>query len=236
MRIGLERYGWTFSLTGEDAKAFRREVFQSPSPLGIYSDYYAARHIKSSAGQKSLWGPDEEELHPRAEKGTEHGGEFVKKDAATHLAHHHDELTPAVESKQSQESKPEAGQYDDELREDMGVSREKLDTYDPEYAVKKIGKKWTYVTLQGSEHPTMADTRKEAVAAATRHKQLKEDQHEHPAQYRDIVSVRAEKRIKRAEALMSQGKSEWDAYAQDQREIPDPVSAKPNRRKRERES
>lgn len=112
-------------------------------------------------------------------------------------------------------------QFDDEIREELGVSQQALDAYDPEKAVEKIGKKWSYNTLQGSSHPSMFDTRKEAVASATFHKQLKQDQFNNPSGYRDIVSVRAGKQLKRIEELMRGGMSEMEAGKQARQDIPD---------------
>lgn len=114
--------------------------------------------------------------------------------------------------------------YTDELRADLGVSRAALDAYDPAEAVSKLGRHWIYRTLAGTDHQSLFDTKAEAVAAATRHKELKEEQFDNPSGFRDIVSVRARKRLALIEQYQrQQGMSEMEAGARALREMPDPA-------------
>lgn len=116
-------------------------------------------------------------------------------------------------------------QHHDEIREALGVSRQLLDKYDPVSSVGKVGNKWNYKTLKGTDGKQLFGTRKEAIAAATKHKQFKQEQFDNPAGFRSIESVRAAKRLAQTEELMKSGMSEMEAGAQvrkDSRDSLDP--------------
>jgi GGDEF domain-containing protein len=115
----------------------------------------------------------------------------------------------------------------EELRQDMGVSRERLDRYEPENAVVKTGRGWSYNTIEGSESQARFDTRREALEAAQQHQTLKEDQYQNPSSYRDIISVRATKRLALIKKYMDQGMTEMEAGAKSRQEVPDAPKATP---------
>ncbi len=114
-------------------------------------------------------------------------------------------------------------QYTDELREDLGVDQNQIDAYDPEKAVKKVGKQWTYDTTDGKETPALFSTKREAIDAAITHKQLKQHQFDNPHSYRDIVSVRARKQLALGKKYMNQGMSEMEAFRKAEKEVPNPT-------------
>jgi hypothetical protein len=110
--------------------------------------------------------------------------------------------------------KPEPAQGDDtadEIRRRMGLSLEKIDAYDAEQAVSKVGTRWTYRTLEGNDHPSLFDTRKAAVEAASRHIDLKREQYENPEGFWDVTSLRATSKLERMEELEAGGLSEMEA-------------------------
>ena len=119
-----------------------------------------------------------------------------------------------------------ATREDDELRADLGVSRENLAAYDPAASVYKAGRLWSYTTLGGG-HAGTYDTKREALEAAIRHKQLKQEQFDNPSGFRDIVSVRARKRLALIEKYQNQGMTEMEAGKKALEEIPDTRQAEP---------
>ncbi len=117
----------------------------------------------------------------------------------------------------------------DELRESLGVSRERLDNYKPEESVGKSGRHWTYKTVEGNSGGGMFDTKKEAVEAAIKHKTLKEAMHADPRSYRNIHSVRAHKWLAAQKRHYSTGMSETDANAAASKEVPELPSPMPSK-------
>lgn len=110
---------------------------------------------------------------------------------------------------------------DEELRADLGVSRERLDSYDPEQTVRKLGSKWLYRTVEGADAPAVYETRHAAVDAATKHRGLKQQMLERPGDYRDIASVRASKALDLIKKYQAQGMSEMEAGQRARQEIPE---------------
>jgi hypothetical protein len=108
-----------------------------------------------------------------------------------------------------------------ELRDDLGVSKERLDRYDPEQAVSKLGRTWSYDTIEGNRTPSGYETKREAIQAATAHREMKQKQFDNPQDYRDIVSVRARKSLALIKRLMDQGMSEMEAGRKAREEYPD---------------
>jgi hypothetical protein len=100
------------------------------------------------------------------------------------------------------------------LREMYGLSQDAIDAYDPERVVEKSGRFWGFKTLQGNDHPGNYNTRKEAVEAAKRHKELKEDQLKKPEAYFDLVQKEASERLDGIKRLTRGGMSEMDAAKQ----------------------
>jgi hypothetical protein len=123
----------------------------------------------------------------------------------------------------SQQVAPATGKkdYTNELREDLGVSQDLIDSYVPENAVEKLGRDWYYTTIDGADVPHEFKTKKAAIAAAEKHKALKQDQFENPASYRNIYSVRARKRLALIRKYMDQGMTEMEAGAKARAEIPE---------------
>jgi 2'-5' RNA ligase len=110
---------------------------------------------------------------------------------------------------------------DAELRDDLGVSQPKLDDYNPESSVEKVGNHWTYKTLQGNSGQHQFNTKHEAIEAAISHKDLKQKQQDDPTAYRDVSSVRARKHLALIKKYEDQGMSEMEAGAQARKDIPD---------------
>ena len=102
--------------------------------------------------------------------------------------------TPATVTTAATEAKAPA-KDDEAIRELMGLSQDRIDAYDPTQVVSKLGDKWTYTTYQGSMHPSSFDTRKEAIAAAGRHKELKQSQFDDPNGYFDLAALKAGKAL-----------------------------------------
>jgi hypothetical protein len=121
---------------------------------------------------------------------------------------------------------------DDELREYLGVSLDALDAYDPAAAVTRTARPgvWSYTTLQGNEHPSSFDTKREATRAAVRHKQLKLEQYENPSAFCDIVGVRARRRLALLKEYMAQGMPEMDAGRRAMAEVPEVPMTKEKRK------
>jgi len=109
---------------------------------------------------------------------------------------------------------------DAELRADLGVSQEVLDSYNPAAGIKKLGNNWMYTTVQGNDSP-LYDSKHEAVEAAGRHKELKQAQQENPTGYRDLSSVKARQHLALIKKYQDQGMSEMEAGARAVREVPE---------------
>jgi hypothetical protein len=118
---------------------------------------------------------------------------------------------------------------DDEIREIMGLDQRKLDAYDPSKAARKVGRHWSYILFDGKDHPGLYDTKREAIAAATRHAEMKADQITNPSSYYDVSSLRAGKRLEKIKEYESQGMSEMDAGARAREDIPDVEGDKPRK-------
>lgn len=56
-----------------------------------------------------------------------------------------------------------------------GITQERLDSYDPESAVTKLGKGWTVAQMSGSEFPTVYKSKAEAIQQAQAHKDFMAD-------------------------------------------------------------
>ena len=82
------------------------------------------------------------------------------------------------------------------IRERMGLTQAAIDAYDPAKAIRKVGKRWSFVTFQGNDHPGIFDTRKEAVAFATSHKNLKQEQFDNPTGFFDLFRLEAGDAVK----------------------------------------
>ena len=110
---------------------------------------------------------------------------------------------------------------DDYIRRVMKLERAAFESYDQEQAVSKRGRGWSYTTTSGTQHPGIYDTKREAVEAARRHKQLKLEQYDDPTSFWDVVSVVAGEHLKLIEKYMAEGMTEMDAGQRAREEIPD---------------
>ncbi len=121
--------------------------------------------------------------------------------------------------------------YDDEIRTFLGATKVKIAAYEPAASVFSPFKgAWSFVTIQGNEHPAILQTKHEAIAMAERHLELKRSQYTNPSGYFDIVQVRAEKRLVLIRKHMDAGLSEMDAGARSRVEIPEPLKGLPEDR------
>lgn len=110
---------------------------------------------------------------------------------------------------------------DRRIREIIGLDQAKIAAYDPSASVRKMGRGWWYETVDGNDHPSPFDTKKAAIEAATRHKELKQQQYDSPSSFYDVVSLIARQRLAVMKRLMDRGMMEMDAGRQADIEIPD---------------
>ena len=108
----------------------------------------------------------------------------------------------------------EQGDIADELREDMGSTRDILDRYDPSSSVTRYRRYWVYTTSDGNACPSFFKTKHEALAASQAHLKLKEEQYRTPSRFSDIFRVRARKSLALGQQYMNHGMSELEAFAQ----------------------
>lgn len=98
-------------------------------------------------------------------------------------------------SAQRQSDGPKVGAREvdaEELRTyEFGVSQAALDAYDPDKAVRKVGREWTYDTVAGKSSQDFAKTRREAVESARFHKGIKQQQFDRPFDFGSIGQSRA---------------------------------------------
>lgn len=115
--------------------------------------------------------------------------------------------------------------HDAELRRTHGLDKAKFEAYDPNRSVEKLGRGWSYKTVEGNSYGGY-DTRKKAVEAAQAHKQMKLDQYENPSGYFNVVRDRARQSLELIKKYKSQGMSEMEAGARARTKIPDDVPPK----------
>ena len=103
---------------------------------------------------------------------------------------------------------------EEEIRRRMGLNIQEIEAYDPKAAVQKVGKHWMVTLIGGNDHPNLTDTRKEAIAQATRHKEMRRDMYNDPTGYGDVVTLRARESLERLKGHMAGGMTEMEAGEQ----------------------
>jgi hypothetical protein len=102
---------------------------------------------------------------------------------------------------------------DEEIRFFAKLDKASIEQYDPEQAVSKCGKRWAVALIGGNGHPVAFDSRREAVTVAVSHHAMKQEQYQHPSDFFTLCSLRAEDRLKRAEALKYSHMSEMEVFS-----------------------
>lgn len=109
------------------------------------------------------------------------------------------------------------------LRQIMRLDRAQIDAYDPAAAPTKVGRRWSFDGVRGTSHPGIYETKRDAIAAATRHRDLLRDEHDNPTGFWDIRSIIAGLHVDLIEKYQREGMTEMDATARARAEIPEHV-------------